>query len=121
MEIYLIFFLFWFKNSIFDKKWTILKLEEILDLTGGSIDVFSDVLDTFLDYIDEFPLNVINCLEKIIKNQVGTNGYLLFETKYEPLLAGLLRSEDQEAKDKTRNLINFLGSRDLHYFRDLLN
>ena len=56
----LVFFLFWFKNSIFDKKWTILKLEEILDLTGGSIDVFSDVLDTFLDYIDEFPLNVIN-------------------------------------------------------------
>ena len=117
----LVFFLFWFKNSIFDKKWTILKLEEILDLTGGSIDVFSDVLDTFLDYINEFPLNVINCLEKIIKNQVGTDGYLLFETKYEPLLAGLLRSEDQEAKDKARNLINFLGSRDLHYFRDLLN
>ena len=117
----LVFFLFWFKNSIFDKKWTILKLEEILDLTGGSIDVFSDVLDTFLDYINEFPLNVINCLEKIIKNQVGTNGYLLFEKKYEPLLAGLLHSENKEAKEKTRDLINYLGSMDLHYFRELLS
>ena len=117
----LVFFLFWFKNSIFDKKWTILKLEEILDLTDGSIDAFSDVLDTFLDYIDEFPLNVINCIEKIIKNQVGTDGYLLFEANYEPILKDLLQSEDQDAKDKTRNLINFLGSRDLHYFRELLN
>ncbi|MBA7539906.1 hypothetical protein ES705_32195 [subsurface metagenome] len=117
----LAFFLFWFKNSIFDKKWTILKLEEILDLTGGSIDIFIDVLDTFLDYIDEFPLNVINCLEKIIKNQVGTVGYLLFEKKYEPLLAGLLHSENKEAKEKARDLINYLGSMDLHYFRELLS
>ncbi len=117
----LAFFLFWFKNSIFDKKWTILKLEEIIDLTGGSIDVFSDVLNTFLDYIDEFPLNVINCLEKIIKNQVGTDGYLLFEKKYEPLLAGLLHSENKEAIEKARDLINYLGSMDLHYFRELLS
>jgi len=117
----LTFFLFWFKNSIFDKKWTISKLEETLDLTRGSIGLFSDVLDTFVDYVGEFPLNIINCLEKIVKNQVVDDGYLLFQEKYKPILKLLLDSENQEAKNKTKDLINYLGNRDLHYFRDLLN
>ena len=117
----LVFFLFWFKNSIFDKKWTILKFEEILDLTGGSISLFNDVLDILKDYIDDFPLNVLNCLEKIIKNQIRTDGYLLFQEKYKPLLGGLIHSESKEIQDKTRDLINFVGGRDLHYFRDLLS
>ena len=116
----LVFFFFWFNNSIFEKGWTINRLEEVLDLTNGSINMFSDVLDTFSDYVDEFPLNVIHCLEKIIKNQVRVDGYLLFEGKYDSLLAKLLISKNQEARDRTINLINYLGSRDLHYFRDLL-
>ncbi len=117
----LVFFFFWFKNSIFEKGWTINRLEEVLDLTDGSINVFSDVLDALLEYIDEFPLNVINCLEKIIKNQVRTDGYLLFERKYKPILARLLLSNEKDVREKTKSLINYLGSRDLHYFRDLLD
>jgi len=116
----LVFFSFWFINSIFDKEWTILRFEETLNLTRGSIDVFIDVLDTFLNYVEEFPQNVMNCLEMIIKNGVENNGYLLFQEKYRPLLKIILQSENQEAKDKARDLIDYLGRRDLHYFRDLL-
>lgn len=116
----LVFFSFWFINSIFDKEWTILRFEETLNLTRGSIDVFIDVLDIFLNYVEEFPQNVMNCLEMIIKNGVENNGYLLFQEKYRPLLKIILQSENQEAKDKARDLIDYLGRRDLHYFRDLL-
>ncbi|MHA2127785.1 MAG: hypothetical protein ACW99E_20985, partial [Promethearchaeota archaeon] len=64
---------------------------------------------------------VIHCLEKIIKNQVRTDGYLLFERKYEPILTRLLLSNEKDVREKTKSLINYLGSRDLHYFRDLLD
>ena len=117
----IVFFFLWFNNSIFEKGWTIDRLDEVLDLTNGSINMFSDVLDTFLKYIDEFPLKVIHCLEKIIKNQVKTDGYLLFERKYDPILTRLLLSNEKDVREKTNSLINYLGSRDLHYFRDLLD
>ena len=116
----LTFFLFWFKNSIFEKKWTVLRLEEILDLTNGSIGAFNDILDTFLDYVRDFPLHIINCIEKIVKYEVVRSGYLIFQEKYKPILKILLESENQEARNKTKDLINYLGSRDIHYFRDLL-
>ena len=83
--------------------------------------MFSDLLDTLSKYIDEFPLNVIHCLEKIIKSQVRTDGYLLFERNYEPLLTKLLLSNEKDVREETISLINYLGSRDLHYFRDLLD
>ena len=117
----IVFFFLWFNNSIFEKGWAIDRLDEVLDLTNGSINMFSDVLDTFLKYIDEFPLKVIHCLEKIIKNQVKTDGYLLFERKYDPILTRLLLSNEKDIREKTKSLINYLGSRDLHHFRDLLD
>ena len=117
----LTYFLFWFKNSIFEKKWTVLRLKEIIDLTNGSIGVFNEILETFLEYVRDFPLNIINCLEKIVKYEVVRSGYLIFQEKYEPILKILLESENQEARNKTKDLIDYLGSRDLHYFRDLLS
>lgn len=110
----------WFENSIFDKEWVLTKFEETLNLIEGSIFPFYDALDKLLDFIDKFPLKSINCMKIIIQNELKRDNYLMFVEKYRTLFQKVLSSQNEEAKKIARNLINYLGERDVHHFRDLL-
>lgn len=112
-------FLFWFRNSIFDKKWMIHKFLEVLRFLDGSIHVFHDIVDILGDYVKDFPIQVLECLDLIIKSELKT-GYLIYEEKYTSLLKKLLENENTEIKQNTVNLINYLIKLNFHNFNVLL-
>ncbi|MEE9377444.1 MAG: hypothetical protein V3V33_05365 [Candidatus Lokiarchaeia archaeon] len=49
------------------------------------------------------------------------DGYLSFEDKYKKILKILLNSENEEVKQRTVDLINYLLKMNLHSFKDLLS
>ncbi|MFW9873257.1 MAG: hypothetical protein ACFFG0_09160, partial [Candidatus Thorarchaeota archaeon] len=112
-------FIFWFRNSIFDKEWMINQFLEVLRLLNGQIYVFSDVVDILNEYIKGFPDQVFECLELIIKSELKT-GYLIYEEKFKSILKGLLKNENPEIRQKVVDLINYLIKINFHNFSDLL-
>ncbi|MFW9865717.1 MAG: hypothetical protein ACFFEN_06410, partial [Candidatus Thorarchaeota archaeon] len=112
-------FIFWFRNSIFEEKWMINQFLEVLRLLNGSIDVFYDVIDILGNYTEDFPIQVIECLDLIIKSEVKS-GYFVYEEKFKNLLEKLLENENIEIKEKTVSLINFLIKLNFHNFSELL-
>ncbi len=112
-------FTHWFRNSIFNKSWMINKFFEILTLLGDSLKTLWPFLDSLIDYADDHSEQVIDILEIITKREIE-DGYLLFEDKYKKILKILLNSENEEVKQRTVDLINYLLKMNLHTFKDLL-
>jgi len=113
-------FSIWLQNSIFEKEWILQQFEKTLGITQGSIDVFYDVIDFLLDYVEEYPVLVMKCIDQIIKHDIEVNNYLLYDEKYRRVIEKVFQSKNQESIGIARELINYLVSRDLDYFRDLL-
>ena len=113
-------FSIWLENSIFEKEWILQQFIRTLEITGGSVDVFYDVIDIFLDYVEEYPVLVMKCIDQIIKHNIEVNNYLLYPEKYKAVLEKVFQSKSQKAKDIAKGLINHLVLRDFDYFRDLL-
>jgi len=113
-------FTHWFRNSIFNKSWMINKFFEILNLLGDSLKTLWPFLDSLIDYADDHSEQVIDILEIITKREIE-DGYLLFEDKYKKILKILLNSENEEVKQRTVDLINYLLKMNLHSFKDLLS
>jgi len=114
-------FTIWVNNSVFEKEWIIKQFEETLNITSGSVDVFYDVLDTLLGYVEDFSLGVMNCVDKIIKYDIEFNQYLLYVDRYKNILREIFKSNNQDAIIKAQDLINYLSLRDFNYFGDLLS
>lgn len=113
-------FTHWFRNSIFNKSWMINKFLEILNLLGDSLKTLWPFLDSLIGYADDHSEQVIDILEIITKREIE-DGYLLFEDKYKKILKILLNSENEEVKQRTVDLINYLLKMNLHSFKDLLS
>lgn len=113
-------FVIWFENSIFEKEWILQQFEQTLEITQGSIDVFYDVIDSLLDYVEEYPVLVMKCIDQIIKHDIEVNKYLLYIEKYNSVLKKVFQSRNQQAIDNAKEVINYLVSRDYDYFRGLL-
>ncbi len=101
-------FIYWFNNSIFDKKWMINKFLEILRLLNGSFEGSHYILENLMDYIVDYPNQVIDCLDLIIKNELR-DGYLLFEEKSETIFKDLVKLENEEVNvsKETFNYIDY--------------
>jgi len=112
-------FSFWFSNSIFDDKWVINIYKKTLELTEGSVDVHYNVLDELLKYMEDFPEDVIKCVELIIEDKIKNQKYLIYTEKYK-LIFLKAKSLNNERIDKILNeIIDRLGSIGIFDFRDL--
>ena len=112
-------FIYWFRNSIFEEDWTINRLLEILRLLNDSFIESYFIPDILEDFAVEYPVQVIECLEIIIKKEVRED-FLLFENKYKSILKDIINSENEEANQRAVNLINYLLRMNFHNFKDLL-
>lgn len=113
-------FLYWFDSSIFGRNWVIAKFNETLTLLDGNIGVNYDIIDKLGEYAEDYPIITIECLEMIIKTKIEIEGYLLYEDKFKVVLEKIIKGINEEAKKKAENIINYLGSKDIHDFRYLL-
>ncbi len=114
-------FLYWFNSSIFDRNWVISKFKETLNLLDGNIGVHYDTIDKLIEFAEDYPIITIECLEMIIKTKIEIEGYLLYVDKLKVILEKIIRNDNEEAKIKAENIINYLGSKDIHDFRYLLD
>jgi len=112
-------FTHWFRNSIFNKSWMINKFYEILNLLGNSLKSAWPFLDSLTDYAEDYSEQVLDILKIIIKIELK-EGYLVFEDKYKKIVEILLNSKNDNIKQKTVELINYLLKMNLHKFKDLL-
>ena len=112
-------FIYWFRTSIFDEEWTINRLLEILRLLNDSFKESYFIPEILEDFAVEYPVQVIECLEIIIKNEIRED-FLLSENKYKSMLKDIINSENEEANQRAVNLINYLLRMNFHNFKDLL-
>ena len=112
--------IYWYRESIFDHSFTIYILNEYLELSQGDIDVFYDVLDKAGTFFDSFPEAILDNIYKILKNELAKNNYLIYIEKYRKIFIKGLNNRNIRVNNKTREIINFVGSKGIHDFRDLL-
>jgi len=112
-------FIYWFRNSIFEEEWTINKLLEVLRLLNDSFNESYFIPEILENFVVRYPVQVIECLEIIIKKEIRED-FLLSENRYKIILKVLINSENEEVNQKAVNLINFLLRMNLHDFKDLL-
>ncbi len=112
-------FIYWFRNSIFEEEWTINRLLEILRLLNDSFKESYFIPEILEDFVVEYPVQVIECLEIIIKKDIRDD-FLLFENKYKSMLKDIINSKNEEANQRAVNLINYLLRMNFHNFKDLL-
>ncbi len=56
----------WFSQNPFDPLWAIARLKETLELTEGDIEQSTEVVRKLSEYFDLFPVQILECLFKII-------------------------------------------------------
>lgn len=110
----------WYRETIFDDSFTIYILKEYLELSQGNISVFYDVIDKAGELMDGFPETILESIEIIIKNELNKNQYILYTEKFRNIFIKGLNNNSNLIKEKTREIINFIGSKGFHEFRDLL-
>ncbi|MFX1488507.1 MAG: hypothetical protein ACFFBI_05125 [Promethearchaeota archaeon] len=114
-------FLFWIVNTIFDKDFTMNLLKDFISLSKGAIGVFYDVLDVLNSLMNDYPKDVLFCLYENIKHEFISSDRLIFIDKYRPILEKGINHEDKIIQTKTKEIINYIGKKGQHEFRDLLN
>ncbi len=112
-------FSLWFANSIFDDEWVVKRYKDTLELTDGSFDVFYSVLDEFLKYINEYPKEILYCIQLIIKNEIEKNKYLIYTEKFRLIFFKAKALNKKFVNKKLDEIFQLLGSYGLLDFREL--
>jgi hypothetical protein len=106
----------WFASSKFDPKWSLARLSDAL-LISGKVDVDDHVVEKLAMLIDDFPLEVVQCLELIVKGDKEGWGIYGWNENAKLVLSKALTTE---ASENAESLIHFLGTRGYREFGSLL-
>jgi len=107
----------WFVSGKFDIDWSVTMLLEVLKLVPKT-EPANMVIERLSEIAETHPLESIECLRRIAEGD--KEGWLLYtneETIRKVLQVGLTHLN---ARKKAEELINYLGSRGFHSYRDLL-
>lgn len=110
----------WFMNSPYDKKWNIEHLLKTLKSTKGEIDPDHQIFKKLKEYAADFPLLTVNCLNLIARGDKENWRIRIYKDEWYQTLQVVMKSEDKQAIDEAKNLINYLGASGFSEFRDLL-
>ena len=107
---------FWFASAKFEDAWSLSNLYSAL-VIARNIDNAEEVVERMLTLVNDYPNEVIDCLEILIRSSLDLRGVYIWRDNAKEILAIALETD---ATDKARVLIHFLGSRGHEEFRDLL-
>ena len=110
---------YWFVSGKFEDDWAIQQLESALNI-GGETYPDDLVVERLATLALSMPLEAIRCLEAIVKGD--REGWLIYDwtNHAEAILSTALQSTNREAVSAAKDLVDYLGSRGYHEFRDLL-
>lgn len=109
----------WFEKSPFDKKDTILLMLETLESSKGVVDVSYQIVETLENYVADFPTESIKILSCIAHAEKDYE--ISYKTdSYKNIIRQAKVSGDADTKRRADDLINYLGTKGLLDFRELL-
>jgi len=102
---------FWFVNSPYDPEFSIKQLIKTLKLTSGKLDAEHKINSEFVKYVDNFPGEVLECMEIIIKKDVN-NWYMPNHIDmYVELLRKIKSNPNVNLIERVSSLADFLGKK----------
>lgn len=109
----------WFASKKFEEAWALEHLKSALEI-GGEIDWEHQVIETLAEYADSSALASVECLDLILQRERERWGLELSSAPARKVLESALKSGDQTAQRRARDVVNRLAARGYHGFRDLL-
>jgi hypothetical protein len=115
----LIQFGYWFASGKFDPKWSMPNLIEVLRLRRKA-EPDHLVVEQLAKTAKAMPLESVQALEMLIEGD--RDGWSIYGWQEYPrdILKTALQSDNDEAREESRRVINLLGSRGQYGYRDLL-
>ncbi len=109
----------WVASKKLDSNWAIDQLIKVLHITG-KVDMDTKVIEWLSDQAITFPEQSIECLELMIKK--SNNNWDIYRNSRQKriILEDCLSSSSEIAKQAAKSLINFLASKGINDFNDLL-
>ncbi|MGB6785431.1 MAG: hypothetical protein WBE60_06090, partial [Nitrosotalea sp.] len=99
-----------FLNSVLDKNFNIHLLLETLNQTHGKIEPIYQIPKELVSYAKDFPIEVLQCMEKIIQAYQKTFEIPMMKDHLREIIKIVKDSSDSTGISKAAELVNFLGS-----------
>lgn len=96
-------------NSFMPKSDRINKLSSVLDQTEGEISPVYFIVSELLGFVREFPLQTMECIEKIVKRPINEN-ILMIQKDLKNIFQEIATLDNEPVKEKMKQIIDFLGS-----------
>jgi hypothetical protein len=103
-----------------DEDWRMSRLLEVLRLTAGRIEPEQQVAEKLVQVAQRYPLQSVQCLTLMVEGAQESWQLYGWEKHVRATLQAALASGSQDAQDAAVDLINTLGEKGHHEFRDLL-
>lgn len=110
----------WFKQSPFGRKDTINRLLKTLNISKGVINVAYEIIEELQEYALELPIETITALDLMARAEREYHEFSYKKEEYKEIIRRVKATGNTEAIQKSNDLINFLGSKGLIEFRELL-
>jgi len=110
----------WLISKKLDRTWALEQLLVALELSSGKVEPSHQVLEILAEMTELEPNKRVTALAKIV--QGDPEGWVIYGSRdsVRTILGGALQSMDQNAKDKAKNLVHYLGAMGHLEYRDLL-
>ncbi len=110
----------WFASGRLQDEWALERLSEVLELADGVIEPNRLVAERLALLASDQPSTVVACLAKMVDGDREGWRILGWREHARTILSAALSSDQEEAQSSARDIINGLGERGFHEFRDLL-
>ncbi len=110
----------WFANSPYDAEFTIKQLLKTLKFTSGQLDDEHKINEELSKYVDDFPIEVVKCVELIIKND-DHGWHLSYRINdYSDLFRRSLVNNKPGLREKISKLADYLGKKGFDAFEEFV-
>jgi hypothetical protein len=109
----------WFTSDQFDPQWALTELEQSLSTGFGLIDVQA-VLVRLGSLAEALPLQVVRCVELLVKNEQQLRYPFMWERELASILKALLASRDPDVQQRARSIADKLVEGGSLFARDLV-
>ncbi len=110
----------WFASARLQDEWAVERLRQVLELTDGVIEPNRLVAERLALLASDQPSAVVACLTKMVDGDREGWRILGWREHARTILSAALSNGQEEAQSSARDIINGLGERGFHEFRDLL-
>jgi hypothetical protein len=110
----------WFMSGRFDERWALQELKRAIEIGAGILDV-EGVLARLATLCGDYPREVADILELLLKDERQLWQPLLWRAQVEAALRSLLTSSDLAARAHAEEIVNLLVQNGSLFARDLLS